>query len=166
VGTAYDGEELSGRTTLAVEVPFDGPTGRFVQTTFDAETTFPTFGTHTLTAGAHALLTTGDSTPRQRWGYVGGAGTLPTEDLLEFGGDRLLYVDGLYTVPLDRLHLPLVGAPAVAVRYAAGSAGVRALPRFVQNVGLRLIVSLARLDFTVNPASGETAIGVGVAVLR
>lgn len=159
--------DLAATGAFAVEVPFDAPGGgRFVQATLDAATTFQAFGRHSVHAGIHALATGGDPTPRQRYGYLGGSGTLPTEELLEFGGDEMLFVDGLYMVPLDRVQLPLLGAPAVGVRYAAGSAGVRELPRFTQNVGVRLTLSLARVDVMVNPATGDTNVGVGVAVLR
>lgn len=159
--------DLTARTVLTVETPFHAPGGaRFVQTTFDGETNFAAFSTHRVHAGAHVVYTTGDPTPRQRYSYLGGAGTLQTEDLLGFGGDQLLFVDGVYVVPVDRIRLPLVGSPMVGLRYAAGSAGIRELPRFTQNVGVRLIVSLARVDFLVNPASGETALAFGVAALR
>jgi hypothetical protein len=159
--------DLTARTELAVELPVDAPGGaRFVQAIFDAETNFATFGTHRVHAGAHAVVTGGDATPRQRYAYLGGSGTLPTETLLQFGGDELLFVDGLYSVPIERVRLPLVGSPAVGLRYAAGSAGVRTLPRFTQNVGVRLTLSLARLEFLVNPATGDANFGFGVAVLR
>lgn len=159
--------DISATGAFTLEVPFDAPGGgRFVQATFDAATTFQAFGTHSVHAGAHAVVTTGDPTPAQRYAYLGGSGTLPTEELLEFGGDELLYVDGLYMVPLERVRIPLLGSPGVGLRYAAGSAGIRELPRFVQNVGVRLTLGLARVDLLVNPATGDTNVGVGVAVLR
>jgi hypothetical protein len=40
------------------------------------------------------------------------------------------------------------------------------LPRFAQNVGLRLALGPGRLDLIVNPATGESTFGVGVTALR
>jgi hypothetical protein len=167
VTSLFTAEDVSARTAFAVEAPFDAPgDARFVQASFTGELTFLTFGAHTVYAGMHALVSAGDPTPRQRFGYLGGSGTLPTADLLVFGGDEMLFVDGLYTVPVERLRLPVVGAPSVGLRYAAGSAGVRELPRFTQNVGVRLAVSLARVDLLVNPATGETTLSAGVGLVR
>lgn len=162
----FERDDVSANTVLVVELPFDAPSGRFMQATLDASTSFRAFRRHTVTAGAHAVLTRGDPTPRQRYSYLRGPGTLPTENLFDRGGDELLFVDGLYMVPIDRVRLPLLGSPAIGLRYAAGSVGVRELPRFTQNVGVRLAVSLARVDVLVNPATGATNVGVGVAVLR
>lgn len=160
-------EDLASLAALAVELPFDAPAdARFVQATLDATTSFLAFGSHTVQAGLHAVLTRGDPTPRQRYAYLGGSGTLPTELLLGAGGDELLFVDGLYMVPLTRVALPLVGAPSVGVRYAAGSVGVRSLPRVTQNVGLRIALSRARLDVLVNPATRESNVSLGVTAAR
>ena len=159
--------DVASLASFLLEVPFDAPGGgRFVQATLDVATSFLAFGRHTVLAGAHGVATRGDPTPRQRFAYLGGSGTLPTAPLLTAGGDELLFVDGLYLVPLDRLRLPLVGAPAIGVRYAAGSVGVRELPRFTQNVGLRVTVSRARLDVLVDPATREANVSIGFAAAR
>jgi hypothetical protein len=163
----FEREDVSANSAVVVEIPFDAPGGsRFVQATLDASANFLAFGRHSVHAGAHAVLTAGDPTPRQRYAYLGGAGTLATERLLGAGGDELLFVDGVYMVPIGRVRIPLLGSPAAGVRYAAGSAGLRELPKFTQNVGVRLALSLARVDILVNPATGETNVGLGVAVLR
>jgi hypothetical protein len=159
--------DLVATTSLAVESPFDAPGGgRWLQVTADAQTAFAGFRAHRVEAGAHVVLTRGDPTPPQRYAYLGGPGTLQTEDLLAFGGDALLFVDGVYLVPLTRVRIPVVGSPSVGVRYAAGSAGVRELPKFMQNVGVRVALGLARVDVIVNPATGEANVGVGVTALR
>jgi hypothetical protein len=166
--TAVGRDDLAARAGLTVELPVEAPGGaRFVQAMVDAETGFRALANHRVVAALHGVLTAGDSTPRQRYSYLGGGGTLPTEEeVLGFGGDRLLFADALYLVPLERIRLPFIGSPSVGVRYAAGSAGVRELPRFTQNVGVRLIVGAARVDLLVNPATGESAIGFGIATLR
>jgi hypothetical protein len=159
--------DLVATSGVALEAPFDAPgDGRWVQLTADAQTAFLGFAGHRVEAGVHLVLTRGDSTPAQRYAYLGGSGTLQTEELLSFGGDMLLFVDGAYLVPLTRIVVPFVGSPSIGVRYAAGSAGVGDLPRFAQNVGLRLALGPARLDLIVNPATGESTFGVGVTALR
>jgi hypothetical protein len=159
--------DLSADAVVTAEVPVEAPgDSRFYQVTLDASTTFATFGSHRFGAAAHALLTGGDPTPRQRFGYLGGAGTLPTESMLQFGGDRVLYVEGLYTVPFERIRVPFVGSPAVGLRYVAGSAGVRELPDFTQNVGVRLSLGFLRADFMVNPATRRSDLGLGISFSR
>ena len=167
VAGEFERDGVASVASLVVEVPFAASANRrFVQATVDAATSFLAFGRHSVQAGVHAVATRGDPTPLQRFAYLGGSGTLPTAPLLATGGDALLFVDGLYLVPLDRLQFPLVGAPAVGVRYAAGSVGVRELPRVTQNVGVRLELSRARVDVLVDPATRETNISVGIASAR
>ena len=67
----------------------------FTQIVLDGRLSFPTFGTQTFTFTGHSILTTaGVVAPPQRFGYLGGAGTLATVDLLALGGDHLLFVAG------------------------------------------------------------------------
>lgn len=79
-----------------------------------------------------------DSLPRQRWGILGGAGTLPVYDVGEFRGDRLAFVQTRYLIPLPRwLALPVLGPPNLALVDAAGRAWTAASneTRLEQNVG-------------------------------
>jgi len=138
----------------------------FVQGTIDGSITFPTFGTQSLAVSGHAVLTTPGHTPRQRYAYVGGPGTLPTLEMLELGGDQLLYLDAAYSIPLDRLKLPLVGPPTVMIRHSMGSAGVGRLPDLEQATGLRLIVSVLYGEILVDPATGHTHRTVGLSFAR
>lgn len=167
VRAAWDDGEMAARGTARLEVPADAPAdARFAQLTLDASTRFPTVRSHELELAAHAVLTTGDPAPGQRFAYLGGGSTLPTLAELSLGGDQLLFLEGTYLVPLPRPDLPLLGPPTVGLRYAVGSAGVDRLPDFVQNVGLRLILGPVRLDVLVDPASGDRAIGLGYALFR
>jgi hypothetical protein len=156
-------------TTLVatVEAPFDAPGGaRFVQTTLDAEAAFAAILDHRFEFFAHAVLTAGDSAPPQRFAYVGGTSTLLTLDLLEIGGDQLLFTESRYSIPLDRLVLPLLGAPTIMLRHLAGSAGVARLPAFVHNVGVRVTLSALRFDLLVDPETRDTEVGVSLAFFR
>ena len=98
----------------------------FTQTTLDSRVTFPTFGAQTFSFIGHALLSGGDiSCHRSASAYLGGSGTLATVDQLALGGDRLLFLQGDYLIPIERIQLPFLGSPFVALRYAAGNAGIR-----------------------------------------
>jgi len=145
--------------------------GSFTQGTVDSRVTFPTFGSQTFAFLAHALITGGgDIPPPQRFGYLGGSGTLATVDLLALGGDRLLYVQGDYLIPIEKIQLPLVGSPFLALRYAAGNAGVGRLPALIQNVGVGAGISIIRVDYSIDPAqnrsplSRRSAVTVGVSL--
>jgi hypothetical protein len=133
------------------------PGGSFTQATFHGRVYFPTFGTQTFTFRTHAVFTGGaGAAPAQRFAYLGGSGTLATVNLLALGGDRVLYVDGDYIVPLERIQLPYVGNPYLALRYAAGNAGVNRLPSLIQNLGVGVGVSLLRVDFSIDPARNRS----------
>lgn len=145
---------------------FDVGSRRFDQITVDADVRFPTFGAQQFYLTAHALQTIGDSAPPQRWGYLGGSGTITTLPLLSLGGDELLYVESNYFIPFNRLDLPLFGAPSITLRHMIGSAGVRKLPQFQQNLGIRLALSFLRFDAVVDPARREWDFGFGLTMAR
>jgi hypothetical protein len=152
----YSEQQVEGELMLRAEVPFETVGSRdFVQTTVDGTIAFPTFGAQHFRFDIHSVLTAGDSTPRQRYAYLGGSGTLPTFDLLEFGGDHLFFAESRYTIPVPAITLPFVGSPSVTLRHLIGSAGVGSLPRFEQNLGLRLELFPARVDFFLDPRTGE-----------
>lgn len=135
------------------------PPESFTQITLDSRVTFPTFGAHTFAFIGHALLTGGgDIPPPQRFGYLGGAGTLATVDLLALGGDRLLFVQGDYTIPIERIQLPFLGSPFIAFRYAAGNAGVGRLPSLIQNLGVGAGIGFFRVDYTIDPAENRSPV--------
>lgn len=156
--------EQTARTALKADcagVPPGGclvppPYDAFTQLTLDSKVTFPTFGTQTFAFKGHAILTNGSGAPAQRFGYLGGSGTLATVNLLALGGDRLLFVQGDYMVPIDRIQLPYLGAPFVALRYAAGNAGAGTLPALIQNLGVGAGVSFFRADYSIDPASNRS----------
>jgi len=145
---------------------FDVSSSRFVQSTLDVQIRFPTFAAQEFFFSTHVLETFGDGAPPQRWGYLGGSGTIPTLPLLSLGGDHLLYAESNYFVPFPKWDLPVLGPPSVTLRHLIGSAGVGRLPAFHQNLGLRFALSFARLDVNVDPATRSWELGVGLSLAR
>ncbi|MGQ0712401.1 MAG: hypothetical protein ACT4PJ_01580 [Gemmatimonadaceae bacterium] len=168
-GARFDWErqEVTLTSRVLAEVVFDAPDDRrFTQGTFDARVGFPTFRSHTFSFEAHVVYTVGDSAPPQRYAYLGGGGTLPTFDLLEFGGDRLLFFESRYAIPIERIQIPIAGSPVVMFRHMIGMAGIDSLAPFEQNLGVRLQVGPLKVDFTVEPVSRDTKTSVGLSLFR
>lgn len=159
---------LEGRLDVAVEHAYKAPT--FTQTTLDSRVKFQTFGTQSFEFKGHAVLAGGDILPPQRFAYLGGSGTLATVNLLALGGDNLLYLQGDYTIPIDRFVFPYLGSPYVALRYAAGTAGFGSLPPLIQNLGVGAGISFFRVDYSIDPArnrsplSRRSAFSIGVSL--
>lgn len=132
------------------------PRDAFTQATVHASAKFPTFGAQTFTFTGHGVWSAATMAPAQRFAYLGGSGTLATVDLLALGGDRLLFLQGDYMIPFEKIQLPYVGNPFLALRYAAGNAGVGELPSLIQNLGVGVGVSFLRVDFTIDPARNRS----------
>ena len=178
--------ELDGKLEATVEhaleapsvecvIPPGGPVCTFGEESFTQGTVhgtikFPTFGAQTFSFRTHAVLTGSDFVSPQRYAYLGGAGTLATVDLLALGGDRLFFAEGEYMVPIERIVLGPLGSPFIALRYAAGSAGVGELPSLIQNLGVGVGISILRVDFSIDPAgnrspfSRRSAVSYGVSL--
>jgi hypothetical protein len=154
---------IDGNLELPVHVSGDL---RFVQATIDGQVRFPTFGTQRFRMDVHGVLTLGDQAPRQRWAYLGGTGTIGTMDLLSIGGDQLLLIDSRYEIPVDRIQLPLVGAPVVTLRHVVGSAGVGSLPDLVQMIGLRLTLGLVKAEILVDTKERKPQLKAGLSLTR
>ncbi|HUF26251.1 MAG TPA: hypothetical protein VMM18_04625 [Gemmatimonadaceae bacterium] len=166
-GGAWDAGGVETRLTIRAEFPFESPsTTGWRQITADGSVGFSTFGAQRLDIIMHSVTTLGDIAPPQRFAYLGGSGTLPTFDLLGFGGDQLLFAEGSYSVPIERLLIRYLGTPQVALRYMIGAAGVDQLPALEQNIGLRLTLALLRLDYTIEPLSGDSDLSLGLTVGR
>jgi hypothetical protein len=134
---------------------------RFVQATFDGVISFPTFGLQSLRFEGHAVVTSRGTTPLQRWVFLGGSGTISTLNLLELGGDQLIYFDGRYSIPLERVQLPIVGSPVVTLRDAFGGAAVGGWPTIHQAIGVRLSLSLAYIEYMIDPVTRVHHVGFG-----
>lgn len=162
VSAAYTLGDVTLRGDVTVEHAFDAPNGEhFTQGTLDAGVRFPTFGRQSFALSAHAVVTGGDSTPPQRFAYLGGAQTLPTMPLLAQGGDRLLYIESAWSIPITGIRVPLLGNPVFVVHHAIGAAGVRELPALTQNIGVRLGLGPFWVGYDVDPASHHNGVSVG-----
>ncbi|MEO7501611.1 MAG: hypothetical protein ABIW94_03125 [Gemmatimonadaceae bacterium] len=173
VKTDYERDDVKGNLDVGVEHAFDSPptvfivsppdphsavnsSGDFTQITIGSKASFLTFGEQSFAFRGHAVFTPGDIAPPQRFAYLGGAGTLATVDLLALGGDRLLFVEGEYSIPVPRVQLPFVGSPIVSLRYAAGSAGVSEFPDFIQNLGVGAGVRFLKIEYHIDPNYKKT----------
>ncbi len=165
INVDYDVDQTTAVVDAGFEHAFDAPqtsgangsTGNFNQFTINAKSSFPTFGAQSFAFRGHAVFTPGVAAPPQRYAYLGGAGTLATVDLLALGGDRLVYVEGDYDVPLRGPLIPFVGPPIIGARYAAGSAGVGSLPDFIQNIGVTVGVKYIKAEYHVDPNYRKTS---------
>lgn len=139
----------------------------FAQTTLDGTIAFPTFGTQRLRVDGHAVITArGDSTPVQRWAYIGGAASIPTLAMLSRGGDQLAYLDAHYDIPLDRVALPMVGSPVVSLREMVGGAALGRFPTLAQAMGVRLSVSYVYVEWLVDPVTRRQHHSYGITIAR
>jgi hypothetical protein len=163
----WDRQDVTLASTLLTEVAVDAPDdARFTQSTFDAQVAFPTFRSHTFSLEARVVHTFGDRAPPQRFAYLGGAGTLRTFELLQFGGDQLFFLESRYSIPIERIQIPIAGSPVIMLRHMIGMAGVDSLPPFEHNLGVRARVGPLRLDWTIEPVSRETKTSVGLSLAR
>jgi hypothetical protein len=146
------------KASLQVEIPFGSQNnGGWTQLVADVTGKLPTYTNQELTFRLHAIYTTGDSAaPPQRYGYLGGAGSVATLSLLGQGGDQLLFVEGDYGYTFEGIQIPYSTPPTLSLAYTAGAAGVQNLPKFTQNIGARLELKPFRLDFWVDPKTGQT----------
>jgi len=154
-----------------VEVVLDAPSDEhFTQTTIFARAAFPTFvtklGTQSFVFHTHMVLTAGDTAPPQRFAYLGGSGTLPTFELLSRGGDRLVFLEGLYNFPIQTLHVPFLGTPIITVREMLGGTGVGSLGRFDSNIGARLTLGFLSGEVFINPDNGDHVFSFGLSLIR
>jgi hypothetical protein len=135
----------------------DAPNSNFTQVRLDARLMFPTFGSQTFTFHGHTVLTGGGGTaPAQRFAYLGGVNTLASVQLLALGGDQLLFVLGEYRIPFERIQIPFLGNPFLALNYAAGNAGADHIPALIQNLGAGVGIGIIRFDYTLDPASNRS----------
>jgi hypothetical protein len=82
----------------------------------------PAFASHELDLFALVRGDLAGSLPGQRWTGFGGRATLPTYDVMQFRGPRVVYGQLGYTVPLTALSVAELGAPGVFGRVGTGAA--------------------------------------------
>lgn len=159
--------DVTGQGFLRAEQSFDTPNGtsNFLQFTIHGSVQFPTFGSQSLKVKVHGVTGFGDAVPRSRYAYLGGSGTLATLELLEQGGNTLLYVENRYLIPIEAIQLPFIGAPVLSIRDAFGAAGVGSLPRLQHEIGLGIGVSALHLDVNTAVAGRKgTHVSLGISL--
>lgn len=169
----WDASGLRAVGTSLVEVGFGDfiaagvvESGSFAQVTTDLQVDFPVVRNHQYRFDAHWVATAAGPAPPQRFVYFGGSGTMPFLDLLEQGGDQLLFLDQRYLVPLDSVRIRVLGSPTVYLRHRLGSAGLGGLPAFEQALGVGVSVRLARVEVNLNPANGDVRVSAGLSMAR
>ena len=115
-------------------------------------------------AASGGVATAADSTPRARYAYLGRGGTLPLLELLEQGGDQLLFVESRYQIPVAAIVLPKVGPPTLHLRHLIGAAGVGSLPKLEQELGVGVGISVLRGE-GIFDAAGDRDARYGVSVV-
>lgn len=103
----------------------------------------PAAAGHRVSLRARARGDLAGELPRHRWSAVGGAGTLPTLDVLELRGARLLFGRATYVIPLPVLRVPRLGGPELLLRAASGTAwsgGGEPDPRANLAAGVRFLI--------------------------
>lgn len=106
-----------------------------------------------------------DVLPHQRWGMLGGSGTLYTFGVGQFYGDRLAFLETEYNIPFPRRYrVPYLGTPAFELLHSIGMAWTHNQSRdFEQNVGVRLQFPFVFARFVINPAdTQQSKFSVGV----
>jgi len=162
----YEGLPASLLVDVLIEAAGKTPLGgNFQQLTIDEGASIKTVAGQHLDIRGHLVATaTSSFTPRQRYAYIGGSGSLATVDLLSAGGDHLYFLDALYAIPINDIEIPILGNPYIAPHFAVGSAGVGGFGRPVQNVGARLGVSVFTLDYVINPRTHKSDFGAGISL--
>jgi hypothetical protein len=153
------------RAELEQSLTTSDPTTNFTQLTIEARVAFPTFDTQRLQVRLHGVATAGDVVPRSRYAYIGGAGSIVVLDLLEQGGAELLYMENRYIISFERFTFPIIGSPSIDLVHIMGSAGVRSLPRLVQEIGMEIGLSALRFGvFTDANGQRGTAFSFGLSL--
>lgn len=163
----WEPQDMRLRARTSAEMSLSAPGDeRFTQLSTDFYATFPTFGDQEYSMEIRWVTTFGDTPPPQRFSYLGGSGTLSFLELLEQGGDELLFIDQTYSVPVLRLRFGILGSPTFLLRHRIGSAGIGALPTFEQVIGAGVALMLIRGEIQLDPATGKVRASVGLALSR
>jgi hypothetical protein len=157
---AGTGVLIVGRTSrfdgdVTVEHGFGGDVDDFTQLTVEGTYNALAFRTHELRVFFRGMAPLGDGAPPQRFGILGGGGTLSTLDIADFRGDHLGFIESTYSIPFYDILLPVIGSPSLELYHAAGAAWETGddMPPWVQNVGLGLAFQLFRVRVVIDPAA-------------
>jgi hypothetical protein len=166
---AWEGAEtrFNGSVELETARIWRGGEARFDLLRTEGGWAMAAFADHTLTIDYLLQVPlAGEPLPRQRWSFVGGPATLATLATAETAGDRVVFVETGYIIPLpEGIRLPLLGSARLHLVHVAGRAWTAGEERtFHQEAGLRLDVPGLFVRFVVVPDDPRTnAVTVGVA---
>ena len=138
----------------------------FDRVVLTAEWAMQALANHTLEIELHGQVPIGgDSLPRQRWSFVGGSGTLQTTDFAAFRGDRVVFLETSYRIPLpERWRLPLFGVPELRLVHGAGAAWTADEDRDLhQEIGVRLDLFAVYFRYMIEPSNtSNTDLDIGI----
>jgi hypothetical protein len=169
---AWQGSTSSFRANGEVEWAPNGIGDiEFAQLRLDGAYEAITFGTQRVLLDFRGTTSLGGRrAPAQRWSLLGGSGTLFTYPLAAFRGDRLVFLDAQYAIPLERVEVPFLGMPEVRLRSVTGTAWATGndVPRWGQNLGVGVRFFLVGVDLWVDPARDgvDPEFGFSVGVRR
>ncbi len=163
------GLETAAEGTVTFEQAMDAVDGAFSfsRVTLDLDWAMHALFNHTVEIELHAQApVSGGTLPRQRWGFVGGSGTLQTLDFAAFYGDHILFVETKYIIPMPpRLAIPILGAPDFQLIHGTGMAWTDGEERRLrQEIGARLQFFSLYFRYMLDPsdpANGDLDIGLG-----
>jgi hypothetical protein len=115
----------------------------------------PGLWNHTIHLRGRTHQTLGNEpAPPQRWTILGGGGTIPTLDTAAMRGDRLVFLETKYDVPLSVVRLPVLGSPDLRLVHATGAAWLTGeeRPPLEQSLGAGLRFFLLEAAIHVDPA--------------
>lgn len=163
----YEGITVRYESASRYEYAWESPTGDgFSQFTVTQSMSVRTISDHDLRLFGRLVTTTGGATPLQRYHYLGGSGSISTIDMLSRGGDRMLYLDAAYHIPLRMIDAKFLGNPYIAPRFATGSTGVREFGRPSQNVGARIGISGLWVEYARDLETNKNVISSGISLGR
>ncbi|MDR0787510.1 MAG: hypothetical protein LBG44_06545 [Gemmatimonadota bacterium] len=154
----WRGRSMGANAQLALEWAPSGPgDSEFLQFSSTASWTTAIFGRHRAGITGYALVPLGNGeVPRQRWSYVGGAGTVPTFAVAEQRGDNVLFGEAVYLIPVTPFRIRVLGVPSIRFEYLAGAAweSGEPVPQPLQNIGAGIQILMLKGMVYVDPSAG------------
>lgn len=126
------------------------------------------FRTHLVEVYFRGMMPLSGDAPPQRFGILGGSGTLPTAGVAEFRGDHLAFIEAVYAIPITWIELPFLGVPNLEALYATGAAWESGedMPGWIQNPGVGLAFTLARVRLYIDPSNHKTKLNFSFSIPR
>lgn len=172
LGWNGDRTRFEGRAEYEAARPWQAGDFRFDRVRGEGSWAMHAFSDHSLAIDFWLQGVIGDHPlPRQRWSFVGGTSTLHTLSLAEHAGDRVVFAQTRYIIPMpQRLALPLVGRPRLSLLHAAGMAWTDGADQaWHQEAGLQVDVLAFFVRYVVVPDDlrvGDFSIGLSSPIGR